>query len=170
MNQIKYNILFSLFNSNRGNTADRGGVRRVSVGSVGRTNQNYRKSLVDDGNIHKKIVSLRSSSTPPTRPQVGGPRRAGGPNNNNSNSVTHTNDGYKSNYNANVKVIEPNSSVYTKNINIIHSTPSGMVMSNVPQHRLLPKHREFVMNSAMAVNNTTNGRKRGASAARVKKN
>lgn len=51
-----------------------------------------------------------------------------------------------------------------------HATPSpGMIMSNVPQHRLLPKHREFVMNSAMAANNTINGRKRGTSAARVRK-
>jgi hypothetical protein len=155
-----------MFNFNRGNIVDRGGVRRVSVGSGGRTNQNSRNSLVDDGNIHKKIVSSRSSSTPPTYPGTG---RAGGPNNNNSNSDTHKNNGYESNDNASVNIIQPNSSDYTKNINITHSTSSGMIMSNIPQHRLLPKHRELIMNSAMALNSTINGRKRGASAARVKK-
>jgi hypothetical protein len=151
---------------NRGNTADRGDGRRNNVGSGGRTNQNYRKSLVDDGNIYKKIVSLRSSSTPPTRPRAGGP--------NNNNNITQKNNGiynnYNSNDNASVNVIDPNSSVYTKHTNMTHATPSpGMIMSNVPQHRLLPKHREVVMNSAMAANNNINGRKRGTSAARVRK-
>lgn len=148
----------------RGNTADRGGGRRNNVGSGGRTNQNYRKSLVDDGNIYKKIVSLRSSSTPPTRP------RAGGPNNNINQKNNGIYNNYNSNDNASVNVIDPNSFLYTKHTNMTHATLSpGTIMSNVPQHRLLPKHREFIMNSAMAVNNTINGRKRGTSAARVRK-